>query len=251
MSKEILTIKTIGLTKLNNAEYLTLMTRLGEELTKAGAATIGITQEDIDDLLANTKVFSDVFAQDRANADTALLQELDKQRDVMWQHIITAIQNAQKSPLPAEQQAAKILVPTLKPYIGKSQKPLEQETQLIRGFLLDMEKSENKPHLTTLNLPASITELNRINEEFATLFASRTIGKQEKLPNITTLRKTMDGQYNYTTQKAYATNTATPTEKSTAFILNMNSFIEEANAAYNRRSHGGKKEEGNGNNIVK
>lgn len=243
MSKEILTIKNIGLTKLNNAEYLTLMTRLGEEEIKAGAIAIGITQEDIDQFLENIKIFSDAFAQDRANADTALLQDLDKQRDAMWQHIITAIQNAQKSALPAEQQAAKKLVPILKPYTGKSQIPLEQETQLIRGFLLDMAKPENSPHLTTLNLSASIAELNRMNEEFATLFATRTIGKQEKLPTITTLRKTMDGQYNYATQKAYAINTAMPTDKSTAFILNMNSFIEEATAAYNRRSRGGKKEE--------
>lgn len=237
MTKEILTIKTIGLTKLNNAEYLTLMTHLGDELTKAGAVAIGITQQDIDDLLANIKVFSDVFAQDRANADTALLQELDKQRDVMWQHIITAIQNAQKSPLPAEQQAAKILVPALKPYIGKSQKPLEQETQLIRGFLLDMAKPENKPHLATLNLAASITELNRMNEEFTSLFATRVIGNQDKHPNIKALRRTMDEQYNYDTQKANAVNIAMPTEKSTTFIRNMNSFIEEAHAAYNRRSH--------------
>lgn len=244
MKKEFLTIKSIGLTKLNNAEYLNLMIRLYEEITKAGDTNIGITQEYAQQFLNNIKILTDVLAKNRTNQDTATLQSLDQQRDNIWQHIITAIQNAQKSPINIEQEASKILIPALKPYINKTRIPMDQETQLIRGFLLDMNKPENKPHLATLNVSAAITELHRINEEFATLMASRALAQQDKLPSATTLRVTMDEQYKYITQKAYAMNITTPTEQSTAFIINFNIFIEETILAYNKRMiQGGKKED--------
>lgn len=243
MTKEFLTIKSIGLTKLNNAEYLNLMIRLYEEIIKAGESNIGITKEYAMEFLNNIKTLTDVLAQNRANQDTATLQSLDQQRDSIWQHIITAIQNAQKSPISIEQEANKILLPEIKPYINKTRIPMEQETQLIRGFLLDMDKPANKPHLATLNLLATIIELNRINEEFATLMGSRALAQQDKLPSATSMRTTMDEQYKYITQKAYAMNLTTPTEKSTSFMINLNIFIEEVNFAYNKRMVQGKKEE--------
>ncbi len=245
MVTKILTIKSIGLTKLNNAEYLNLMTRLDEEILKAEVTNIGLTPEEAQRFKEYVISFSDVFIQSKANTDTGLLKNIDGSRDKTWQHILVSIQNAAKSPITVEQQASKILSPCIKPYLNKTNIANEQETQLIRAFLVDMEKPQNKEQLIVLNLQAAISELGRSNEEYAQLSGKRALDQLDKLPNSKTLRKNLDEQYNYITQKAYAVNMTTPNEKSTAFITNMNIFIDEVNAAYNRRvAHGEKKAEG-------
>lgn len=246
MVEKILKLENIGLAKLSNAEYLALMIRLDEEMSKASLKNIGITQEYATAFRDNIKLLSDVSAQNNANTDTTSLQELDQQRDIVWQHIMRAIKNAEKSPISTERQASQILIPELKPYSNKINIPHEQETQLIRSFLLDMDKPANKPHLLALNLLPAIEELNRMNEDFASLYGKRVLDQLDKLPNSKTLRKTIDEQYNFITQKAYGMNIAIPTTESTAFIVNMNIFIKAANDAYVfRMAHTTKKTEDN------
>lgn len=255
MIEKILKISSISLARLNNAEYLSLMIRLDEEITIAGVSNIGITQEVADGFQRNVKILSDVFAQNKASVDTALLQNLDNQRDVIWQHIMNAIKNAAKSPIQKERDAYQILNPELKPYGNKTNIALEQETQLIRGFLLDMQKPQNKPQVIALGLLPAMEELHTTNEKFARIYGKRALDQLDKLPNSKTLRKTMDDQFAFITQKAYGTNIATPTTTSTTFINNMNIHIKTANDAYHfRMTHTAKKSEEagsteNGNKI--
>ena len=244
MTEKMVKVSSIGLGKLNNAEYLRLMTRIAGQIKQTGAIKIGLPQEKVDEFDQKLLVLNDVFAQNRASAETASLQELDKQRDYQWSYLFQRIQIASSSPLEADKKASAILSPEIKPYVGKQSAPVEQQTQLIMGFLLDMQKSENFTQIQALGLLPALENLEDLNNRYASLADARTINKQtKKLPDSDSLRKEIDTLYDYLTNKSFAENLSNPTADTLQFLLTINSFIDAANVAYKQRTAQGEKKE--------
>lgn len=237
MTEKIVKVSSIGLGKLNNAEYLRLMTRISGQIKQIGASKLALPQDKVDEFDQKLLVLNDVFAQNRASAETTSLQELDKQRDYQWSYLLQRIQIASSSPLEKDKKASSILSPEIKPYIGKQAAPVEQETQLIFGFLHDMQKSENFVQIQALGLLPALENLEDLNNRYASLADERTINKQtQKLPDSNSLRKEIDPIYDYLTNRAFAENLSNGTDETLQFLLALNSFIDAANTAYKQRT---------------
>lgn len=237
MTEKIVKVSSIGLGKLNNAEYLRLMNRVSGQIKQIGASKLGLPKDKVDEFDQKLLVLNDVFAQNRASAETASLQELDKQRDEQWIYLFQRIQLASSSPLEDNKKASAKLTPEIKPYLGKQRAPVEQETQLIFAFLHDMQKSENFAQIQALELLPALENLEDLNNRYASLADERTINKQtQKLPSSDSLKKEIDPIYDYLTNKVFAENLSNGTDETLQFLLALNSFIDAANTAYKQRT---------------
>ena len=240
--KQIVKVKNIGLAKLNNAEYtnfstrvLTLMNQAGT-IEPEGGSALGVeteVQEEYDGLRAT---MNDIVAQSRISDLTAILADLDKQRDDLAVYLFKLLRSKKASPVAAERSAATSLYNLLKPYVGCQNLPTQQETVQIRGLLTDARKAENLPNVEALALANILTELESANDEYASLTEQRTEERAaSRLDESKTVRARMDELYDYISTMAFVQSVASPTEATAAFVTNLNALIDETNALYNQR----------------
>ena len=76
-----LKIDTIGLAKLNNAEYTNFINRTLNQAVAVGIEKIGASDTLIDGITANVNKMTDIVAQSRASVETAQIAEVDKKAD--------------------------------------------------------------------------------------------------------------------------------------------------------------------------
>ena len=122
--KTIVKVKTIGLAKLNNAEYTNFSTRVLSLVKQAGTlepeggSALGIEEEVLDEDESLLALLGDIVAQSRISDLTAILADLDRQRDDLVVYLFKLLRSKKASPVAAERSAATSLYNLLKPYVG-------------------------------------------------------------------------------------------------------------------------------------
>ena len=240
--KTIVKIKDFGLTKLNNAEYTNFSTRVLSLVKQAGTlepdggSALGIEEEVLDEDESLLAMMNDIVAQSRISDLTAVLADLDRQRDDLVVYLFKLLRSKKASPVAAERNAAVSLYNLLKPYVGCQNLPTQQETVQIRGLLTDARKAENLPNVEALALANILTELESANDEYASLTEQRTEERAaNRLDESKTVRARMDELYDYISTVAFVQSVASPTDATAAFVTNLNALIDETNALYNQR----------------
>lgn len=249
----LIKIKSVSLTKMNNAEYVNFMQRTralidaqaeGEDpdenpdilIINDAPNALGITQQQLTAFDADLALMKDLVNQSHISDETAQLLEVDKQRDSLVVYFTTSVTQATKSPVSSQKTAAQSLYNVVKPYVGIYKSANQQETQQIEGLLVDMDKEENKTKVETLGLKPVLEELRTVNKQYATLTAGRTSNKAMAIKdNSTTVRLRMDSLYDDMTTLAFVQSIAAPTTQTAAFVTNMNALIDEMTALYNLR----------------
>ena len=112
-----LKIDTIGLSKLNNAEYTNFMNRTLNYALAAGEA-IGASETLIDGITANVNKMTDIVAQSRTSVETAQITETDKKADKLIVYLMATFRTNRTSPIQAMRTAAETLYLKTKPYVG-------------------------------------------------------------------------------------------------------------------------------------
>ncbi|WP_455625411.1 DUF6261 family protein [Parabacteroides sp.] len=256
-------VNNIMLYVLNNAEYLAFMNRTidlaygkgqgsdsesPDEISLLASADgipeLGLTKAFLDTYETDLLAMADAVDESRTAQETEQMALHDTNRDNLAIYIITRISRAGTLPLEAERDAGKYLYKVIKPYNGVARLPMAQETAKIKGLLLDLRKEENKTYVTTLGLDAYLAELEKENEAYDQLsrqrLQTRAAAKKE---SGTALRKRIDAYYADLALLAQSYNVVNPTEKSAAFVANLNQLIAETTASYNQRMAQGKKKE--------
>ena len=229
-------IKEIGLTKLNNPEYTNYMSRFANEIKVATPQGIGITDDHLASLEANILKMNDLVAQSRISNDTQRLADLDNERDAIIVYIKAEIENKRKSPLANIKQAGIELYNATHNYIGIQKSPNQQETQQIKGLLLDLAKPQNAPNATTLGLDDVIRQLEKVNTEYETGINDRSHEKlTTSIDNSNLVRSENDGLYEYIVAIACATHLISPTEQTKTFVAQTNIIIDETRTLYHQR----------------
>lgn len=243
--KTIVEITKIGLTKLNNSEYLNICTRTSSLINAVGPDTLGIEAEVVEQFDADLTLLGDLVAKSYAYAETADLAEIDKQRDALVEYLLDNVRNAQDIPIKSKADAAKELwTKVLKPYEKVCTVPKQQKTMMLNGMLYDLAKPENTAKIETLGLNDAVEELIVLNTNYMVLTEQRTASKATtKTDDSATLRKELDTLYYYMTTVAFCESVAKPTETTATFVKNVNAIIEEINALYNLRIASSKKKE--------
>lgn len=234
--KTIVKLKSPGLHKLNNAEYANLANRMLNLAADTGAEALGVEDDDLDRYSVLLSQLNDLVSRSYASAETAELEELDKQRDTLGKYIIDTVNAGQNLPIASKAAAAKALWLVLKPYKGFHDLPNQQETTVVSGMVLDLSKTENEPHVSSLGLTDFVNELNLVNTRYQTLTDQRTLSREAaKTDNSKTLRTEMDALYDYITTVGFCMSVVTPTEDTARFIAQLNAIIDETNTSYNQR----------------
>lgn len=234
----------VGLTKLNNAEYVNLATRMQTLANAAGAEALGVPQSDLDRYAELITLFNDLIAQSRVAPETAELNKVAKQRGKIMQYLIDTPRIARTSPVTAMAEAGEALSIIMKPYMGFYNQPVGQQTVIATSMLLEVNKEANAAHIVTLGLTDAVAQLSSANAKYQILTDQRTATRlAAKQENSDALRKEMDELFDYLTSVAFAKNVISPTDASTQFALSLNQVLSEVNAAYNMRTASAKKED--------
>lgn len=244
-------IKPIGLTKMNNAEYVNFMTRFrglipeagagdegGEDILSlaAGSNPLGITAEQLSAFDTDNALLVDLVNQSRISDETAQMLNLDSQRDDLVVYITSTATQMAKSPITAQREAAETVRNILKPYVGIYKSANQQETAQIDGMLADLAKPGIPELVQKLGLTEVVAALRQANTEYATLTAQRTNNKAASIKeNSAAVRLRMDALYDDMTTMAFVQSVAAPTAETAAFVNNLNTLIGETSALYNQR----------------
>lgn len=237
MSNTLLKFKAAGLTKFNTSEYTNFMHRVEEKIKETGVDVLGLTEEFSTSFSKNLTLLDDIVVQSRTDAETKDLSKLDDQRDSLWVYMYTLVDAATKLEIICpEQEAGIALMEQIKPYKKLQSLPNMQETQQIRSLMTDFQKANNAPHIATLHLSFFVEQLQKLNEDYATLTDSRSANRiDSKVGDSKQVRTETDPQYQYMTDIVFAKNVSAPSEVLAKYINNINQAIEEANTAYNQR----------------
>lgn len=242
--KDLLNFKSLNLHKFNNAEHTSLIGRFISLSEAAGMEVLHYEEADMTRLNLLYKQMQDLVAHTSSAAETPEMQQLEEQRDKLGQYIIDTARNGASLPIASKAAAATELYRILKPYVGFYSLPNEQETVVINGMIADLAKEENTAHMATLGLTDYLIELSSVNAKYDNLSQQRSATRNaSQTENSKTLRAEIDALYAYITTVAFAHNVVTPTEALAGYISMFNTYIDEANTAYNLRMAQGKKEE--------
>ena len=237
--RSITILLSIALGRLNNAEYLNLMSRLQKLVETATPTAVGLTADEFDEF----KALVDQL-QDRINT-------LDSQRDSVLTFLFSTINNSAKMPIEAQSAAGSALARITHPYTSIQSDQDQQETVKIKGLLKDLDTEEAKAHLATLNLTDAVAKLQEINDEYETQSAARARDREAARMSTesgTNLRKRLDPIFEAIRQITLAESIAKPTDVTAEFILGFNSAIREVNTLYNQRT--GKTQSGDGETVL-
>lgn len=242
---------TIALSKLNNAEYLNLMSRLQKLVETATPTALGLTEEEFDEFKGLVDQLQDRINYSTASDLTAQLATLDGQRDSVLTFLFSTINNSAKMPIETLSAAGSALNRITHPYTSIQGDQDQQETVKIKGLLKDLDTEEAKGHLATLNLTDAVAKLQEINDEYETQSAARAREKEAARMSTdsgTAIRKRLDPIFEAIRQITLAESIAKPTDVTAEFIIGLNSAIREVNTLYNLRT--GKTQSGDDETVL-
>ena len=253
---------------LNNAEYATYIARFlallplaedpGEvekpgELSlqdepQLGAPSLKIPAETVARTKALLGTLTDLNKETRSSVETEQIAETEAARDEVATFIVNRVVNYNLLLLDAERSAGKLLLNTLKVYVGIARLPVSQETAAIKGMLLDLRKADLAGAATTLGLTTYMEKLEQLNNLYEEQVAGRNATRSAKSIGTTSkvVREEMDGLYEEMTDLAFASNLLNGTDETAAFIRDVNALIAQTRTARNQRGSKPKKETGGG-----
>ena len=172
--RSITILLTISLTRLNNAEYLNLMSRLRALIETATPEGVGLTAGEMTEFSELVDQLQARVNYTTASALTGQLDDLEKQRDSLLTFLFATINSGVSLPIAAQSEAAKALELIIRPYKNTQSLPDQQETVVINGLLADLGADSAETALATLGLTAIVAELKKINDQYAELTAQRS-----------------------------------------------------------------------------
>lgn len=255
MRKKYIRVEEINLVRLANAEFMNFMERFlsllpleaeGEpESGEMGAPKLSITAGQVTEAKGYLAQMNDLTRIPQMKAETKPKEEVDRKRDSLISLLFSRVKTSRSVPIEAESKAAEQLYIVISPYRGIGKLPYNQETEMIKGLLLDLRKLENSEAVRTLGLDAYVDELDNCNKQFEALVKTADMKNSELGFNeqMRDLRVAMTDLYHEMTDYAFATNLLNETEESLYFMSGLNALIHDVESIYKQRLNSRKKKE--------
>ena len=240
-------INTFAISKLNNAEITAFFLNVQKAITNSTAEKLGVTDlaSQYDEVLL--KLVDQVYTT-RASVLTAAMQAADLKRDQIYKRIRLRLQMVDVAEDNTAIHALRDVVNThlLGKYgAGVVQLPYQEETAILKGFLLDLSSKLPEGAPATLGIADDITALANANDEFVAAYNQRAAAKADGDTGLTVkLRNQMTAIYQQITFVVqYLANTSDEAnkEKATtcqAFIGVLNVLLSDAKRRYAQRLGG-------------
>lgn len=132
-------------------------------------------------LKAKIPAYNKTLMQIRENENTKKITELDRERDNDFQALIDSIKPYRNAKKDQQKKAYNTLKILLDEYKNITTLSYEEETKKISSLLSSLKSEDYQPHITTLKIEEFISELEKSNTAFNTLFGERlaqNIGKE-------------------------------------------------------------------------
>jgi hypothetical protein len=168
-------INRLDLTKLWNSEYTIFVSQLINIITKYQPKNLHLSKA-FNKVAAFAPELAKIKAQELSNAISALLLQLDSERDILFKAILAQIKALGKVNLPSI--APHVLV--LKNFMNIhgddiADAPYNAETKRLNDLLVDYNaKADVKLAAETLNMKILFEQLGTVNATFARQFLQRT-----------------------------------------------------------------------------
>lgn len=233
----IITIKTIGLDKLNNYEYNYFSEQFLVLINAATAEKLHVSSTLVESYSTNVNKMRDIAVQSRTADETALIADVSKEARSLVVYFFNVLRSEKQSPIAANKTAATGAYNALKPYSGLYNLPQRQQVQALRGLVTDMRKPTIADYLSTLGQSEMADSLSDVAERFAALLEQRSVNMAvNNLGSAQPLREVMNEQYNYITTIAFAYSVSMPSEELSTFVASINRLIDDMNKSYNLRT---------------
>lgn len=234
---DIITIKTIGLDKLNNYEYNYFSEQFLVLINAATAEKLHVSSTLVESYSTNVNKMRDIAVQSRTADETALIADVSKEAKSLVIYFFNVLRSEKQSPIAANKTAATGAYNALKPYSGLYNLPQRQQVQALRGLATDMRKPAIADYLTTLGQSEMADSLSDVAERYAALLEQRSANMAvNNLGSAQPLREVMNEQYKYITTVAFAYSVSMPSEELSTFVTSVNRLIDDMNKSYNLRT---------------
>lgn len=234
---DIITIKTIGLDKLNNYEYNYFSEQFLVLINAATAEKLHVSSTLVESYSTNVNKMRDIAVQSRTADETALIADVSKEAKSLVIYFFNVLRSEKQSPIAANKTAATGAYNALKPYSGLYNLPQRQQVQALRGLATDMRKPAIADYLTTLGQSEMADSLSDVAERYAALLEQRSANMAvNNLGSAQPLREVMNEQYNYISTIAFAYSVSMPSEELSTFVASINRLIDDMNKSYNLRT---------------
>lgn len=244
MRKNYIKVENIYLYDLANAEFINFMKRfmallplVDDEEGGQHAPALAITAAMVAEGKGYLATMTDLTRESRMKAETKPKKEIDRLRDRVLSLIIDRIDFSRNVLDEAVRAAAEQLYIVANPYKGAGRLPYNQETEVIKGFLLDMNKTENVEAVRLLGIEKDLDQLQSYNDQFEALVQgadtkSSSLYLNEKMRD---LRVLMGDWYEEMADRAFASNLLNESEESLYFMAGLNALIGNVKTAYKQR----------------
>lgn len=234
---DIITIKTIGLDKLNNYEYNYFSEQFLVLINAATAEKLHVSSTLVESYSTNVNKMRDIAVQSRTADETALIADVSKEAKSLVIYFFNVLRSEKQSPIAANKTAATGAYNALKPYSGLYNLPQRQQVQALRGLATDMRKPAIADYLKTLGQSEMADSLSDVAERYAALLEQRSANMAvNNLGSAQPLREVMNEQYKYITTVAFAYSVSMPSEELSTFVASVNRLIDDMNKSYNLRT---------------
>lgn len=196
---EILTINTIALTNLKNAEHVQFHTNVRNVIESAGTEETGITDLVYDPYCVTIEKEQDIVNMATGSAFTIEMQEYDQKRDLIFKRIHRKLELCELSDhdTKAYQLLPKVQKHLLNKY-GNSVTYLayQEETATLSGFIHDCRTMFTAEEIEALGIEGDIDDLQAANLKFNQVYHQRVDEKAAGNTHISVkLRAATDEAY--------------------------------------------------------
>lgn len=230
-------IKTIKLSRLNNNEYSQFLKGVENLIKEASLDSLKIREDLFLSFCEHINYLTEVTKKTRSSLHTTELKKIDSQRSELAHYLLSTFKIELKSPIKLKQEAALNLFEDTKNYSGLKYLPLRQKTHLIKALLSDIKTPKNLKNLEALNLTYvadSLQEYNNLYDEITQNRAKHQVNN--KTDNTRKIRRLSDQEYDHIISLSYAASLLHPNEKTKNFISLLNKLIDDTTIALKQRT---------------
>lgn len=144
---------------------------------------------------AAMQTFDVAYRKTTTTLQTKAVKTLDEERDDLYSGFTGTVNNAKKSPIAAQREAAEQIAEPIKRYDVDASGEYEQQTMRTEQLCNDL-LTNFQSQLTALNLTAWVEALRAKNQEFQAAMNARTNDQADYVPSeLTQLRRQMIAAY--------------------------------------------------------
>lgn len=241
-------IKHISLGVLSNSEFSSHMSNtlihileankgVSDDENTSGCPALNIPGEILDEFSKDLDLLFDVLSETKAAIETPRLTSIDMERRRLFSFILQAIRSAKRNLKGAKNEAGTMLDRFARPVRKTVWSPGTQLLAHINSFIQDIRKEENEPYVNELQLTSHIDELEKLNQEYESLYIKRIKSQQESQKEPPKqIRARLAKTYDKIILLAQSSNVIMPSEESLRFVGVMNRTVQDTVTAYRLRN---------------